>query len=91
VEIATYRIATEALNNVVRHAGATSCSLCLAVTDHVELDIIDDGIGIPHRHPAGVGLTTMCERAAELGGATVIASVVPHGTRVHATLPLAVT
>jgi signal transduction histidine kinase len=55
VEIATYRIATEALNNVVRHAGATSCSLCLAVTDHVELDIIDDGIGIPHRHPAGSG------------------------------------
>jgi len=91
VEIATYRIATEALNNVVRHAGATSCSLCLAVTDHVELDITDDGIGIPHRHPAGVGLTTMCERAAELGGATVIASVMPHGTRVHATLPLAVT
>ena len=91
VEIATYRIATEALNNVVRHAGATSCSLCLAVTDHVELDITDDGIGIPHRPPAGVGLTTMRERAAELGGATVIASVAPHGTRVHATLPLAVT
>jgi two-component system NarL family sensor kinase len=90
VEIATYRIAMEALNNVVRHAGATSCSLCLAVTDRVELDITDDGIGIPNRHPAGVGLTTMRERAAELGGATVIASVAPHGTRVHATLPLAV-
>jgi signal transduction histidine kinase len=90
VETAIYRIAMEALNNVVRHAGATSCSLYLAVTDHVELDITDDGIGIPDRRPAGVGLTTMRERAAELGGATVIASVAPHGTRVHATLPLAV-
>ncbi|HKA67876.1 MAG TPA: histidine kinase [Actinomycetes bacterium] len=91
VETAIYRIAMEALNNVVRHAGATRCSLYLAVTDHVELDITDDGIGIPDRHPAGVGLTTMRERAAELGGATVIASIAPHGTRVHATLPLAVT
>jgi signal transduction histidine kinase len=90
VETAIYRIAMEALNNVVRHAGATSCSLYLAVTDHVELDITDDGIGIPDRRPAGVGLTTMRGRAAELGGATVIASVAPHGTRVHATLPLAV-
>jgi len=90
VETATYRIAMEALNNVVRHADATSCSLCLVVSDHVELDITDDGIGIPHRHSAGIGLTTMRERAAELGGATVIAPVAPHGTRVHATLPLAV-
>jgi signal transduction histidine kinase len=91
VETATYRIAMEALNNVVRHAGATTCSLSLAVTDHVELDITDDGIGIRHQHPAGVGLTTMRERAAELGGRTAIASITPHGTRVHATLPLAVT
>jgi signal transduction histidine kinase len=91
VETATYRIAMEALNNVVRHADATSCSLCLVVTDRVELDITDDGVGIPHRHPAGIGLTTMRERAAELGGATVIGPVAPHGTRVHATLPLAVT
>jgi two-component system NarL family sensor kinase len=88
VETATYRIAMEALNNVVRHAAATTCSLCLAVTDHVELDITDDGVGIAMLHPAGVGLTTMRERAAELGGRTAIASIAPHGTRVHATLPL---
>ena len=88
VETATYRIAMEALNNVVRHAAATTCSLCLAVTDHVELDITDDGIGIASLHPAGVGLTTMRERAAELGGAFAIASIAPHGTQVHATLPL---
>lgn len=91
VEIATYRIAMEALNNVVRHADAQKCSLCLAVSDHVELDVIDDGIGIPARHPVGVGLTTMSERAAELGGMTSIRSVTPHGTRVHTTLPLATT
>ena len=91
VETATYRIAMEALNNVVRHAGATRCSLSLAVTDHVELDITDNGIGIGHRHPTGVGLTTMRERAAELGGRTAIASITPHGTRVHAMLPLVLT
>jgi signal transduction histidine kinase len=91
VEIATYRIATEALNNVVRHAGATNCSLCLAVTDHVELEVTDDGVGIPQRHASGVGLAAMRERAAELGGTTAIAPIVPHGTRVHASLPLAVT
>jgi two-component system, NarL family, sensor kinase len=91
VEIATYRIAMEALNNVVRHAVARKCSLCLTVSDHVELDVIDDGIGIPPRHPVGVGLTAMRERAAELGGMTLIARVTPHGTRVHTTLPLAMT
>ena len=90
VETATYRIALEALNNVVRHAQAKNCSLCLAVTDHVELDVTDDGVGIPARHPAGVGLATMRERAIELGGATTIGSMDPHGTRVHATLPLGV-
>jgi signal transduction histidine kinase len=91
VETATYRIAMEALNNVVRHAAATICSVRLTVTDQVEIDIMDDGIGIRDGHRPGVGFTTMRERAAELGGRTAIAPVTPHGTRVHATLPLATT
>jgi signal transduction histidine kinase len=91
VEIATYRIATEALTNVVRHANATQCSICLAVTEQVELDVSDDGTGIESRHPSGVGLATMLERAMELGGSLAVTAVLPHGTRVHASLPLVVT
>jgi two-component system NarL family sensor kinase len=91
VETAVYRIAMEALNNVVRHAAATRCSVHLAVGEEVQLDITDDGVGLPDQPLAGVGLTTMRERAAELGGRTAIAAVIPHGTRVHATLPLSVT
>jgi signal transduction histidine kinase len=88
VETAAYRIALEALNNVVRHAQASSCRVYLSVGNQVELDVTDDGVGIAARHPAGVGLATMRERAIELGGATLIEAVEPHGTRVHATLPL---
>jgi signal transduction histidine kinase len=90
VEIAVYRIATEALTNVVRHASASSCYLRLDIADNVELDVRDDGIGIPSVHPAGVGLAAMRERAALLGGTLVITSIRPHGTRVHASLPVAV-
>ena len=90
VEIAVYRIATEALTNVVRHAGARSCCLCLAVAERVELDVRDDGIGIASARPPGVGLATMRERAGQLGGTLSITGVEPHGTRVHASLPVAV-
>ncbi|HEY2983743.1 MAG TPA: ATP-binding protein [Jatrophihabitantaceae bacterium] len=90
VEIAIYRIATEAMTNVVRHASARSCCLCLAVAERVELDVRDDGIGIASVHPPGVGLATMRERAVQLGGTLAITSVEPHGTRVHASLPVAV-
>jgi two-component system NarL family sensor kinase len=90
VETATYHITMEALNNVVRHAAATRCSVLLTVSDHVDLDITDNGIGIPARHRPGVGLVAMRERASELGGSTEIGSVSPHGTRVHAVLPMSV-
>jgi signal transduction histidine kinase len=90
VEIAIYRIATEALTNVVRHASASSCCVWLVVAEHVELDVRDDGVGIAAAHPAGVGLAAMRERATQLGGTLVISSIEPHGTRVHACLPMAV-
>jgi two-component system NarL family sensor kinase len=91
IETAMYRIATEALNNVVRHAAATRCAVSLVVTDHVALDITDDGVGLPRPHGVGVGLSTMRDRAAELGGSAEFSRVHPHGTNVHAELPLAVT
>jgi signal transduction histidine kinase len=89
VEVAVYRIAQEALTNVVRHAQAEECVVRLAVKeDVVVLDISDAGVGIPAERTAGVGLSSMYERAAELGGRCVVESVPKGGTQVLVRLPL---
>ena len=89
VEVAAYRIVTEALTNVVRHAHAERCWVRIVTDDPVEIDVIDDGIGIDHRRPDGVGLTAMRERAAELGGAVEVVSGPRLGTHLHVRLPAA--
>ena len=89
VEVACYRIAQEALTNVVRHAGARHCALALTIDDKLRLEVRDDGRGIPPDRQAGVGLTSMRERAEELGGACIVAPAPDGGTRVFARLPLA--
>ncbi|MCC7362118.1 MAG: hypothetical protein IT317_21720 [Anaerolineales bacterium] len=86
VEVACYRIAQEALTNVVKHARAQNCRLSLAVTDGVTLEVVDDGRGLPKERPAGVGLSSMRERAAELGGQCLIEPRPGGGTRVLARL-----
>jgi signal transduction histidine kinase len=88
VEVATYRIVQEALTNVVRHAQADTCIVRLSLTDALEVEIVDDGAGLPPEHPAGVGLFSMRERAAELGGSCVIERNHGNGTRVYARLPV---
>ncbi len=88
VEVAAYRIAQEALANVVHHAQARTCRLRLWPDDALHLEITDDGIGLPEEHRAGVGLLSMRERAEELGGSCIIEPAVPSGTRVSARLPL---
>ncbi len=88
VEVAVYRIAQEALTNVVRHAQAKSCFVRLAVNESVTLDIVDDGVGIPAGRSAGVGLSSMHERAAELGGRCVVEKDSEGGTQVLVRLPL---
>ncbi len=88
VEVAAYRIVCEALANAVRHSSAARVRVSLSASaDTLFLAISDDGTGIPHDKVAGVGLVSMRERAAELGGSLVV-TCPGGGTRVEATLPL---
>jgi signal transduction histidine kinase len=89
VEVAVYRIVTEALTNVVRHARAARCWLTIATGTTVEIDVVDDGVGIDDDGPAGVGLMAMRERARELGGSVLLLPNSPRGTHVHVQLPAA--
>ena len=89
-EVAAYRIALEALTNAARHAQARRCVLRLAVDGALELEVCDDGRGIPAVHRPGVGLASMRQRAHEVGGTCTVHPEPGGGTRVTARLPLAV-
>jgi signal transduction histidine kinase len=89
VEVAAYRIVQEALTNVVRHAQAHRCCICLLCEQEMlQVEVSDDGIGLPESSRAGVGLLSMRERAAELGGSCEIAPMPEGGTCVQASLPI---
>lgn len=92
IEVAAYRIALEGVTNVIRHAQARTCRLLFAVTEAEQsprliITVTDDGRGLPAKFQAGVGLTSMRERAEELGGTCEVVSNSRGGTRVTAVLP----
>lgn len=86
VQFAAYRIAQEALTNVVRHAAA---SRALVTVEHVGeefvLTVDDDGAGV--RGAEGSGILGMRERASLLGGSVALGESPLGGTRVTARLP----
>jgi signal transduction histidine kinase len=93
IEQAMYRIAQEALNNVVKHAGACQVEVALDLTpEQVTMAIVDDGRGF-EQHAVGngngrhLGLISMHERAAELGGRLEISSAPSAGTRITVIVP----
>jgi signal transduction histidine kinase len=88
VEVAAYRIATEAITNTLRHAGAGRCTVRLSLNGTLDLDIIDDGRGMTGSERPGFGLRSIRERADELGGTCVIASEPGNGTRVSVRIPI---
>jgi signal transduction histidine kinase len=91
VEVAAYRVAQEALTNVIRHSGAASASMRLDVDhDALTLQVSDDGSGPGPGRVGGLGLVHMRERAQEIGGTLTILSDqdTGRGTRVVLRLPL---
>ena len=89
VEVAAYRIVAESLTNVVRHAEAGTARVRLEVAGgDLVVEIADDGIGIGEDVQAGVGLLSVRERAAELGGRADVECPPSGGTVVRAVLPL---
>ncbi len=87
VEVAAYRIVTEALANVARHSTSPSASVRLEpATDGLRLEVTDHGSRDGTWRP-GVGMASMRERATELGG-SLQAGPTPSGGRVTALLPL---
>jgi len=87
-EVAIYRVAQEALTNIVKHAQASRCVIRITCEHELCLEIHDDGIGIPQNRASGVGLHSMLERAEELGGTCTITSSKGEGTAIRASLPL---
>jgi two-component system, NarL family, sensor kinase len=88
VEVAAYRIATEAMINAWRHSGARRCTIGLRLCDDLAIDVADDGAGIASTAQAGVGMTSMVERASELGGGCWIGEAATGGTLVRARIPV---
>jgi len=88
VEVAAYRIATEAVTNVVRHAGASRCVVTMSVNGELELTVADNGRRAWDADRVGVGWSSMRDRAAELGGTCEISRRAEGGTLVRAVLPL---
>lgn len=87
VELAAYHVVMEAMTNVVRHAGASSCAVTLTRSDDLMLEVRDDGCGIGE-HAPGVGLQSMRDRCEQLGGRLDLAQVDNSGTIVTARLPI---
>ena len=90
VSAAAYRIVQELLTNVARHAGGGAMAMVRAVLqpDRLELEIVDDGIGLSEPSGEGGGLQGMRERAAALAGAFSAGRRPEGGFRVWASLPL---
>lgn len=89
VDLAAYRLAQEALTNVLKHAGATTASITVVHTpEAVELQIRDDGYGPQEGQPSGHGLIGMRERIALYGGEMHAGGLSGGGFEVTARIPI---
>jgi signal transduction histidine kinase len=92
LSITLFRILQEALNNILKHAKAKNAQVEIVMgTDHLELIISDDGVGISNKarnKPRSFGLRGIQERVDYLGGLVKIASSANNGTQIAIFIPL---
>ncbi len=88
VEVAVYRIALEGMTNAAKHAGSSRCNVTIAMNGGVLVTVADDGVGFDDTARHGVGLRSMRERTAELGGEFQIAPGAAGGTVLSARFPV---
>jgi signal transduction histidine kinase len=92
--VCLFRVAQEALQNVIKYGSARHASVRLVAADgKLELSIVDDGVGFDVDKAArrGLGLTSMGERIEVAGGTFRIQSQLGSGTRLNVTVPVGVT
>jgi len=94
-ETAIYRVVQEALNNIVKHSGATGVRITAQLSDGMlRCRVIDDGVGFSlesiraERQRRGLGLSSMHERLNAVGGTLDIESSPGKGTQLLITLPM---
>lgn len=92
--LVSFRILQEAVNNLVRHANATSLQIKLSRhVDGLVMEVVDDGIGFDvqaaRKRAQSLGLTSMQERVTSLGGELKVTSLQGVGTRITMRLPRA--
>jgi signal transduction histidine kinase len=88
VEVAAFRIASEAMTNAAKHSGASRCSVDMTLDGALQVTVSDNGRGADGTTSTGVGWTSMTERAAELGGSCTVSTRAEGGLVVRAVLPL---
>jgi signal transduction histidine kinase len=94
VELCAYRIVQEALTNIARHSGASSCVVAISRRDDVlRVSVEDDGRGVGSSARSaqgrrGLGLLAMRERAQALNGSLIVEDRAEGGTRVLVQLPV---
>ena len=87
IEVAAYRIVLEAVTNVIHHSGASRCTVDLQANGWFEIEVSDNGKGLPEHLILGVGVRSMRDRTSELGGAFNIMNNPGGGTQITARLP----
>ncbi len=88
VDVAIYRVVSEALNNVVRHSNASHCDVAARIRgDDLVIDVVDDGDVDLGDAPTGAGLSSMSVRAAAVGGYLVTGIERGRGYRVQLVIP----